>query len=195
MKGISPPDYMRNYAFLPLLISGLLTAAFVMLSVQETHAQITGEQRSGSIRVVGTVVPSLGGENVIFDIIYEPQFDNSFERETLITLDPVTDLATGETGAGYFVAKGLPGAVFQLNFPREITLRHVETGTKVTVKYLLSSNEVDEQESSSYVLRVSPRFRLNSEGEHHFWIGGQVDVTDAPEGEYAGDFTLEVEYL
>lgn len=186
---------MINYAFLPLLISGLLTAAFVMLSVQETHAQTTSEQRSGSIRVVGTVVPSLGGENIIFDIIYEPNFDHSFERDTRIVLDPVTDLATGETGAGYFVARGLPGAVFQLNFPREIKLRHVETGTRVMVRYLLSANSLDEQESSDYVLRVSPRFRLNEDGEFHFWIGGEIDVTDAPEGEYTGDFTLEVEYI
>lgn len=149
-----------------------------------------------SIRISGNVIASTGGQNILFDTIYEVHFEQLRAGQTLITVDPITDFATADAGAGYVVAKGAPNAQFQLTFSRQVVLRHAtERDNVLIVNYLLSANSTAEQENSAYVLEAAPTFRLNTDGEFHFWVGGQVDISNAIRGEYEGEFTLEVEYL
>jgi hypothetical protein len=172
----------------------LLFTGFMLCCIPTLKAQTSTEASSG-IRIIGTVIPTMGGENIIFDTIYEVHFEQEFVGDNAIVVDPITDIANPESGSGYVVAKGQPNAEFQLNFSRQIVMRHSNGTSVLVVNYLLSSNNIDEQENSVYVQEVSPRFRLNSDGEYHFWIGGQVNITDAEEGEYFGEFILEVEYI
>ncbi len=149
-----------------------------------------------SIRITGNVVARTGGENILFDTIYDVNFRQTRPEQTMITVDPITDLATVDEGAGYVVAKGAPNAQFQLTFSRQVVLRHItERDNKLTVNYLLSANSIDEQENADYVLEAAPTFRMNEDGEFHFWVGGQVDISNTIRGEYEGEFILEVEYL
>lgn len=183
-----------HFTYRSAVAAMLLFVGLSLCHIPLTHAQTVGETTAG-IRIMGTIIPSLGGENIIFDTIYEVHFEQEFPGDTFISVDPITDFAGPESGAGYVVAKGQPNAEFQLNFSRQILMRHSNGTSTLVVTYLLSSNHIDEQENSDYVQEISPQFKLNSDGEFHFWIGGQVDIRDAEEGDYFGEFTLEVEYI
>lgn len=178
------------FALPPLFASGTASAQQAPAPAPDRFSMET------SIRISGNVIARTGGENILFDTIYEVHFEQLRAGQTLITVDPITDFATADAGAGYVVAKGAPNAQFQLTFSRQVVLRHAtERDNVLIVNYLLSANSTAEQENSAYVLEAAPTFRLNTDGEFHFWVGGQVDISNAIRGEYEGEFTLEVEYL
>ncbi|AXJ00383.1 hypothetical protein CYPRO_1118 [Cyclonatronum proteinivorum] len=186
---------------MPFLLS-ILLLLFLLPEVaraqQGSGAASGGERFSmeASIRISGNVITRTGGENILFDTIYDVNFEQTRAGQTVITVDPITDFAAADAGAGYVVAKGAPNAEFQLTFSREVVLRHAtERDNVLIVRYLLSGNSIPEQENAAYVLEAAPRFRLNADGEFHFWVGGMVDISKAIRGEYEGEFTLEVEYL
>ena len=188
---------------MPLLLSFLLLLFLLPDLARAQQTGGTGNTGTGdrftmeaSIRISGNVVTRTGGENILFDTIYDVNFEQTRPEQTLLTVDPITDFAAADAGAGYVVAKGAPNAEFKLTFSRQVVLRHVTDRTNtLVVNYLLSANSIPEQENSAYVLEASPVFRLNPDGEFHLWVGGQVDISNALRGEYEGEFTLEVEYL
>lgn len=187
---------------MPLLLSILLLLFLLPDLARAQQTGGTGSSGGGrfsmeaSIRISGNVVTRTGGENILFDTIYDVNFEQTRPEETLLTVDPITDLAAADAGAGFVVAKGAPNAEFKLTFSRQVMLRHLtERGNVLVVNYLLSANSVPEQENAAYVLEAAPTFRLNTDGEFFFWVGGQVDISNALRGDYEGEFTLEVEYL
>lgn len=150
---------------------------------------------SAEITVTGKVVPARSTQQITFDTIYDVHFNQTDEDATDIVVDPIRDPAAADSGPGYIVAKGIPNAEFQITFSRVVEMRHVTENVSVTINYMMSHHPTDQQASSTYILESSARFRLNDQGEYHFWLGGRLSLAGAIDGEYDGEFTLEVEYL
>lgn len=147
------------------------------------------------IAITGKVIPARSTQQLSFETLSDVHFIQMNEDDTEISVDPIRDASTGDSGPGHIVAKGQPGAVFRLNFSRQVTLRNTSDNTTVTVQYLMSHSPTDEQRNSTYVLETSPQFRLNAQGEYHFWLGGRLSLQGVTDGDYEGEFTMEVEYI
>lgn len=150
---------------------------------------------SAAVPVTGKVVAARSTQQITFETVYDVHFSQTDEESTDIAVDPIRDAAAADSGPGYIVAKGIPNAEFQITFSRSVQMRHVTENVTVTVEYIMSHHPTDRQSSSTYILEAVPRFRLNAQGEYHFWLGGRLSLAGAVDGEYDGEFTLEVEYL
>jgi hypothetical protein len=174
---------MRTLLF--LLILGMPFAA---------HAQLNGPG-SAEIAVTGKVIPARSTQQLSFETLSDVNFIQLNEDDTEISVDPIRDASAGDSGPGHIVAKGQPGALFRLTYSRTVVLRNTTDNTTVTVEYLMSAYPTDEQRNSTYVLETSPQFRLNEQGEYHFWLGGRLSLQGVTDGDYEGEFTMDVEYI
>lgn len=175
----------------------ILLMTLSALAFQNTTPPVQMED-SATITITGEVIQQLGAQNITLEIKNEVNFVLDDHEKQSIIVDPITTPPTYDpefSGSGYIVAKGEPYASFRLSFSQNIILRNPEDGNLVTVEYLISSNDFDEQASSSYVKEITPEFTLNENGEFHFWIGGRISLTDLTEGLYEGEFLLDLEYL
>jgi hypothetical protein len=159
-----------------------------------SYAQLDGPG-SAEIAITGKVIPARSTQQLTFETLSDVHFIQVNEDDTEISVDPIRDASTGDSGPGHIVAKGQPGATFRLNFSRQVTMRNATDNSTVTVQYLMSHSPTDEQRNSTYVLESSPQFRLNAQGEYHFWLGGRLSLQGVTDGEYEGEFTMEVEYI
>lgn len=158
------------------------------------HAQLDGPN-TAEIAVTGKVIPARSTQQLTFETLSDVNFIQLNEDDTEISVDPIRDASAGDSGPGHIVAKGQPGALFRLTFTRTVVLRNTTDNTTVTVQYLMSAHPTDEQRNSTYVLESSPQFRLNEQGEYHFWLGGRLSLQGVTDGEYEGEFTMDVEYI
>lgn len=108
----------------------------------------------------------------------------------IITINPASS-----QNAGKMVAIGAPNAAITINYFQNRELSNTEGPGIITFNYQLTGNEIDDQNSSELIFQDSRNLRLGPDGEFFIWIGGTVDISNAPPGNYAGDFTLEIEYL
>lgn len=185
MEGV--PGYPRH------ILSFLIAILFSTAGVQ---AQQTGDQEiSATINVTGRVVAELSMQSILIESVYNPSFQQVNIDLTQVVVDPVTDQAGSVGGAGMLVAKGEPNRAFQVTIPQTVTLVHSDTGTTLNIGVVVSHSSIIDQSSSDYVREAVSGFRLNADGEYYFWMGGEIDVADVEEGEYEGNFLLEVEYV
>lgn len=166
--------------FSPLII--LLLALSFSLIPSVLSAQ------NAEIRVNAEVVSSISGVEL-----------QSLKSLTLSRDDAVNGIITinpaNSQNAGKMVAIGAPNAAITINYFQIRELSNTEGPGIITFNYQLTGNEIDDQNSSELIFQDSRNLRLGQDGEFFIWIGGTVDITNAPPGNYAGDFTLEIEYL
>lgn len=168
---------------------------FTLLSADIRAQQHGEEEISATINVNGRVVAELSMQSILIESVYNPSFQQVDIDLTQVVVDPVTDQAGSVGGAGMLVAKGEPNRAFQVTVPQTVTLVHSDTGTTLNVSVVVSHNGLLDQSSSDYIRETVSGFRLNADGEYYFWLGGEIDVADVEEGEYEGNFLLEVEYV
>ncbi|TYP95663.1 protein of unknown function (DUF4402) [Fodinibius salinus] len=97
--------------------------------------------------------------------------------------------------AGKMVAVGNPNDKIRISFLENRQLTQQSGSQTVGFQYRVTGNTRDDQATAEKLNAENRDFRLNDEGRFYLWIGGQVDVSTAPPGNYRGDFTLEIEYL
>lgn len=150
-----------------------------------------------SISVSGRVIQDLSVQNITIDVIADVNLVAEDPEQSTIEIDPTQNPVTFDpefAGSGYVVAKGEPATDFLLSFPRTVELTNVSDGSLLIIEYIVAHNSVNDQQSSDFVREVTQEFTLNSDGEYHFWFGGRVDITNVTDGEYEGDFYMDVEY-
>jgi hypothetical protein len=135
-----------------------------------------------------------GAQQLRIETVNEVQFQQTSETQTTITVDPIRTPAGSESGAGYIIASGAPGTEFTILFSDNIVLFHEVESAVQQLVYLISHGPSDEQSLSSYLTTQLLTFRLNENGEYHFWIGGRLNLTELVSGIYFPDFVLEVLY-
>lgn len=107
-----------------------------------------------------------------------------------IDINPVTD-----PEAGLLRALGEPDTSIQINFVEERLLTTPDSDQALRFIYVVSGNSIEEQQLSELLTADTRDLRMNEDGEFYFWIGGFVDLSGASQGNYEGEFTIEIEYL
>lgn len=157
---------------------------FFTTSVTGLYAQ----ESTQSITVSAEVVPSISGVEL-----------QSLKSLTLSRNDAVNGIITinpaNSQSAGKMIAIGTSNSAITINYFQSRELSNSEGTGTMTFNYQLSGNEIDDQNSSELIFQDSRNLRLSADGEFFIWIGGSIDISNAPPGNYSGDFTLEIEYL
>ncbi|HBX64927.1 MAG TPA: hypothetical protein DEG32_01730, partial [Balneolaceae bacterium] len=86
-------------------------------------------------------------------------------------------------------------AEFRLNYLPELELTQIQGQGTLNFTYEISGNS-EENQSTSELLELDNRnIRFNNEGRYYIWVGGRVNIENAPPGNYEGDFTIEIDYI
>lgn len=171
--------------------AGMLLAVCVLLMVPgglyaQNNANGNGDM-SVSINVSANVVSAT---EVTMVTLRDMILDRQVRQENMIVINPVQ-----HAQAGQMRAEGEPQAEVRISFLEERELTREGGPEQLTFYYEISGNEVDDQPSSEILDLDNRDFELNEDGEFYFWIGGYVDISDAVQGSYEGEFTIEIEYL
>ena len=117
-------------------------------------------------------------------------FENTRPGQKEVYVNPVNDV-----NAGYMIAVGTPRAEFRLNYFQERRLSRIDGPGYLSFTYEISANEIEDQASSELLQNDNRNIKFNNEGRYYIWVGGRVDLANAPPGNYEGDFTIEIEYI
>lgn len=165
---------------------------FMMISgnlIQAQNGNNDNDEGSATISVSATVQPSTEIE-VEMVTLRDMALDRQVRQNNLISINPVNDSQSGKMRA-----EGRPHAEVRISFLQQRELTRVGGNQTLTFYYNVAGNDMDDQSSSEILDLENRDFELNEDGEYYFWIGGQVDITDAVAGAYDGEFTVEIEYL
>lgn len=185
--------YILVTCTLSALLTGLAGAAQYVTAQQNGFST---EERV-SITVSGRVIQDLSVQNITIDVVADVNLVAEDPDQSVIEIDPTEDAVAFDTefaGVGYVVAKGEPDTEFLLSFPRTVELTSTTDGSLLIIEYVVAHNSANEQQGADYVREVTQEFTLNSDGEYHFWLGGRVDISDVTDGDYEGEFFMDVEY-
>lgn len=166
----------------------LLTAASGNM-VQAQNVNGNDDEISATISVSATVQATTGVE-VEMVTLRDMTLDRQVTQQNLVAVNPVNDSQSGKMRA-----EGRPNAEVRISFLQQRELTRIGGNETLTFYYRVAGNDMDDQPSSEILDLENRDFELNEDGEYYFWIGGQVDITDAVAGAYDGEFTVEIEYL
>ncbi len=173
----------------PMLVRTLLAAMALALAVAgrsgpaEAQCRLCTTPTTAPETDVATPVALQVEANLDFDrIVLSGSGDGS------ATLDPDGSRRTsgtivslgGRAMVGSIMVRGEPGRTVLVTLPKRISL-HGLTGTDIVIDGVTSD------------LPGAPR--IGSDGTLAFRIGGALHVSGEVDGEYRGDFTVDVDYL
>lgn len=173
-------------AIMLILMAPLLLTTSLAVRAQNNG---NGEPISVSIRVAATVQATTDME-VSIVTLRDMFLDRQITRQGIITIDPLTDVQ-----AGQMRAEGRPNSEVRISFLQERELTRIGGSETIMFYYDIAGNDIDDQPSAEVLDLDNRDFRLNEDGEFYFWIGGRVDIRNAVQGSYDGEFTVEIEYL
>lgn len=162
----------------------------VMICAPLLQAQDNGNndnESSVSISVSATVNAS---PEVSMVTLRDMVLDRQVTRQGIVSVNPQVD-----DQAGKMRAEGRPNAEVRISFLEQRELVRVGGTEQLTFYYNVAGNEIDDQGSAEILDLDNRDFQLNNDGEFYFWIGGEVDIRNAVQGSYDGEFTVEIEYL
>jgi hypothetical protein len=161
-------------------------AILLVVSSLQALAQNEGSDRiTANINVSAQVIQSI--ELITVNTM---QFGNAQPGQREIYVNPVNSL-----NAGYMIAVGTPDAEFRLNYLPNLELTQIEGQGSLNFKYEISGNSEENQPTSELLELDNRNIRFNSEGRYYIWVGGKVNIANAPPGNYEGDFTIEIDYI
>ncbi len=164
------------------VIAGLFL--LILTSPEIILAQHLG---SISIKASATVIEQT---EIELRTIKNLDLDESSAINGIITVSALTD-----PSAGVMVIKGKPNASFRITYLPQMVLANVYgTGTLI-INYEVFGYQQDNQKASAPLDAIDLMQRFNQDGFYYLWIGGRIDISDAKEGNYDGEFTLKVEYI
>ena len=164
------------------LITGSL---LLLLSIPfGTAAQNLG---SISIKASATVIEQA---EIELRTIKNIDLDESTAINGIITVDALTDAA-----AGVMVIKGKPNASFRITYLPQMVLTNAYNIGTLVVNYQVNGYPNDNQKAAMPLDAVDLLLHFNNDGLFYLWVGGRIDISDAREGNYDGEFTLKVEYV
>ena len=161
----------------------LLLASFysTFLFAQETEQTTV----SSNINIEARIVRSIE-----LITVKSMTFENDTPGRQDIYVNPITDV-----NSGFMIAVGTPDAEFRLNYFQQRSLTRIDGPGSITFTYEISGNDIEEQSTSEILQYDNRNIRFNTEGRYYIWVGGRVDLANAPPGSYQGDFTIEIDYI
>jgi hypothetical protein len=168
---------MGKYFFLLILF---------IFQFESGAAQTTdGDSQSISIAVQATVLSAIE-VTTIRDIT----FSNVQRSQQEVYVSPKLS-----DSAGKMVASGIPNATVQINFQPRLQLVHIQSGEPLEFSYDVAASAEDNQSSSQILEPSSRELQLNENGELYIWVGGRVNINNAKNGAYEGQFSIEITYI
>lgn len=165
--------------------SAAIFIAIITFFLQRSDLASAQSSNSIDIRVSARVVKSI--EMVT---MRNMRFGEVQPGQQQINISSINDPNTGK-----MAALGIPGAQIRVSFVREQQLVRTDGTGSIIFTYEIAGNDIDDQSSAELLQTDNRNLQLNNTGEYYFWIGGRVDISDAPPGNYQGDFTIEIEYI
>ncbi len=182
---------MKTSRNLIKLLNPCLSRCFVMTMViclwMVPFTAVIAQSPSVSIKASARVVDMAEIEMIT---ISDLQIDLNKAMNGIITIDPFSD-----SEAGVMMAKGRAGAYARITFEPETKLQNKFGKGEMIFTYKVNGYMMNNQEASEPLDAVERMIQLNADGNYYLWIGGQIDVSNARPGSYAGEFTLEIEYI
>lgn len=140
-----------------------------------------------SIRAAAEIIES---SEVNLVTLRDVTLDRQVTRQGIVQINPRVDAQ-----AGKMRAEGRRNTEVRISFTEQMELTRVGGSETLIFNYSVSGNNVDDQSSSELLDLDNRDFMLNDDGEFYFWVGGRVDIRNAVQGNYDGEFTIEIEYL
>ena len=164
-----------------------IISILLLLSSQALHAQSESDENrvSATVSVNAQVIQSI--ELITINTM---QFGNMQPGQEEIYINPINNL-----NAGFMIAIGTPDAEFRLNYLPERELTEIDGEGSLTFEYEISGNSEENQSTSEILEYENRNIQFNAEGRFYIWVGGRVNLENAPPGSYEGDFTIEIDYI
>jgi hypothetical protein len=160
-----------------------MVICLLMVSFSKAPAQTPSISIKASARVVDVA-------EIEMITISDLQIDLNMAVNGIINISPLTD-----PEAGVMMAKGRAGAYARISFLHETKLQNKFGKGEMIFTYEVNGFLMDNQNASEPLDAVERMIQLNQDGHYYLWIGGRIDVSNARPGSYAGEFTLEIEYI
>ena len=180
---------MKVYSSMKYLLAVVLLFFIITLPVIGQNSENNGNGTSVSLSMA-VAVNIISTTTVDLVTLREMNLGNLQPSRGMIEINPIEDF-----DAGLLRADGSPSTDVRISFLRERELVRVGGSETLMFYYLISTNQLEDQQSSEVLEPDNRDFVFNEDGELFFWIGGYVDITGAIPGQYEGEFTIEVEYL
>ncbi len=97
--------------------------------------------------------------------------------------------------AGLMLLRGRPGAAFRLKYAPQLQLVNNTGNGAIIIDIGLSGFTTDNQMASEPVYAVQQTMSFSPQGKYFLWIGGHINISNAPAGNYAGELIIEIEYI
>ena len=106
-----------------------------------------------------------------------------------LVLNPQTD-----QGAGIIMIRGRENASIQVGYSAQVEMINQSTSSTLLVQYSVFGN-AENLQSSSTILELNPEtVTLSGGGEYFLYIGCSFGLANLEQGQYDGDFVIEVDY-
>jgi len=168
-------------------VKAVVLAPIIWFCLHAAPMQLHAQSPSMTIRATAEVVSRSEIEIITINNL---EIDIDYAVGGIIYISPFNN---EHSGAMRII--GRPLAMASIYFDREVILTNSsETGTLLFTFDVLGFSFNNQFAGVS--LNTSNRtIRFNQFGEFFIWVGGRIDISDAKPGNYAGDFTVEFEYL
>ena len=100
-----------------------------------------------------------------------------------------------DSNAGSMIARGKPNAEISIHYVEEHILIREEGSEALTFYYQVAGHHENNQSAAEILDGYNRDMTFNADGEFFFWIGGRVNIQNAVQGQYVGEFTIEIEYI
>jgi hypothetical protein len=147
----------------------------------------TAQETTVSIRASATVVEKKEIELVT---IKDLEINESMAINDIIVVSARMDPL-----AGKMMIKGKAGEKIRINYQRELSLDNSSRTGTIHFYYDIVGFLADNPLAAEIFDATEKTVTLSSTGEYYIWIGGRLDISAATPGNYAGEFTIEIEYI
>jgi len=148
---------------------------------------IRAQERSVSIKASATVVDKTELELVTMK-------DLDIDASTAVN-GKVYISAQRDTKSALMIVKGKVDASFRVTFTPLVEIPNSTGKGSLLIKYEMVGSQTDNQSASEPIDAAERTLKISSEGRYYFWLGGQIDISNARPGKYNGNFTIEIEYI
>jgi len=97
--------------------------------------------------------------------------------------------------AGFLIAYGSVDSDIRINYAKTKVITQTNGPGVLRFDYSISGNTEENQLASELLVDDARNLRFNNEGAYYIWVGGKINVENALPGNYAGNFTIEIEYI
>jgi len=164
----------------------MIRPKYIVIALLVMQISLLGQQNSSAVKmnIEATVV-----DYIEMITLADIDVGTVIPSDEMLRLDPRTD-----QGAGIIKVHGRHNASVQISYSSQITMVNLVSNTNLVVNYSVSGNFENDQSASDLFTTNPVSVLLNDAGDFYLWIGCEFSLQDLVQGQYDGDFIVEVDY-